>query len=210
MPVRLSIRAKMTIVIALLLTLTAGLGLLAVRNMRAINANAVDIQSNWLPSVRALAELRSGTINYRNIVRKHLLAETPAAKAAADKRLEEVVQNNTRIRQSYEKLITSPEERAIYTEWSQQWDAYKKGAQEVLALSRDSSGKIPHEANDLNETKVNDLGKQADDTLEKDIDLNNKGADAAGKASSETYETAFMLLAIILGVATVLDIGIGN
>jgi methyl-accepting chemotaxis protein len=209
MRVRLSIRVKMTIVIALLLVLTAGLGLLAVRNMRAINANAVDIQSNWLPSVRALADLRSGTINYRNIVRKHLLAETPTAKAAADKRLEEVVQSNTRIRQSYEKLITSPEERAIYTEWSRQWDAYKSGAQEVLALSRNSSGRIPHEANDLNETRVNDLGKQADDTLEKGIDLNNKGADAAGKAASETYETAFVLLAIILGVATVLGIGIG-
>src|ERR1700720_1259759 len=114
---KLSIRAKITIVVSFLLIAMTGLGLLAVRNMQAINANAVDIQTNWLPSVRAVADLRSGTINYRNTVRKPLLAETAAAKAAAEKRLDEVVQSNTRIRRSYEKLITSPEERALYTEW---------------------------------------------------------------------------------------------
>jgi methyl-accepting chemotaxis protein len=199
----------MTIVIALLLVSMSGLGLLAVKNMQSINAKTVDIQDNWLPSVRSVADLRAGTINYRNILRKHILAETAAGKVAAEKRLEEVVASNTKIRQSYEKMITSPEEHALYDQWNREWDAYKKGAQEVLALSRNSVGKSPHEANELNETKVNDLGKQADDTLEKDIDLNSKGADVAGKAATATYESAFNLLAMILGVSVIFGIGVG-
>jgi hypothetical protein len=52
-----SIRAKITAVVAFLLVAMSGMGLLAVRNMRAINASTVDINTNWLPSVRVLGDL---------------------------------------------------------------------------------------------------------------------------------------------------------
>jgi methyl-accepting chemotaxis protein len=203
----LSIRSKISMVVAGLLLVMAGLGLLAVREMNSINANAVEIQANRLPSVRAVAELKSSTINYRNILRKHLLAETAQAKLAAERRLGEVVQDIARVRQSYERLITFAEDRSLYGEWSRQWDAYIAGAQQVLALSRESSGNPPHEANELNESRVNDLGKAADITLEKNIDLNNRAADEAGRASTEVYQSAFrwlagiLLLSIALGIA---------
>jgi methyl-accepting chemotaxis protein len=40
---RYSIRAKITAVVAFLLIAMTGMGLLAVRNMRALNANTVDV-----------------------------------------------------------------------------------------------------------------------------------------------------------------------
>jgi methyl-accepting chemotaxis protein len=206
---QLSIRNKISIVIAFLLVAMTGMGLLAVSKMRAINADATEIQSSWLPSVRALGELRTGVNIYRNIVRLHLLAETPEAKAAAAKRLETTDAGNLKIRKTYEALITSLEERAIYSEWAKQWDLYMAGVQEVLAASRASIGKIPHDAQEMNETKVLPIGKKADDLLDKDIQLNNVGADAAGKRASESYDTAFLLLSVILGAAAVLGIGVG-
>ena len=110
---RLSIRNKITIVIAFLLIAMTGMGLLAVSRMHDINAKAVEIQTNWLPSVRALGELRTGVMNYRSVLRGHLLSDTIEGKTAAEKRLETADANNNRIRQVYEKLITSPEERAL-------------------------------------------------------------------------------------------------
>ena len=83
-----------------------GMGLLAVRNMRAINASTVDITTNWLPSVRVLGELRAGVITYRNVIREHMLAETAEEKQAAEKTLATVAENNNRIRQTYEPVIT--------------------------------------------------------------------------------------------------------
>src|SRR4051812_24270222 len=71
-----SIRTKIIAVVAILLVAITGMGLLAVHNMRAINANTVDIATNWLPSIRVLGELRSGVITYRNVMREHLLGET--------------------------------------------------------------------------------------------------------------------------------------
>jgi methyl-accepting chemotaxis protein len=72
----LSIRAKIICVAAVLLATTIGMGLLAVKNMRSINANTLDITTNWLPSIRVLGDLRAGVITYRNVVREHMLAES--------------------------------------------------------------------------------------------------------------------------------------
>ncbi|HUO00797.1 MAG TPA: MCP four helix bundle domain-containing protein, partial [Bradyrhizobium sp.] len=99
---KLSIRAKITAVVAFLLVAMAGMGLLAVRNMRAMNANTVDITTNWLPSVRTLGDLRAGVITYRNVVREHMLAETLEEKQAAEKTLANVVASNDKIRRTYE------------------------------------------------------------------------------------------------------------
>ncbi|WP_180490092.1 MCP four helix bundle domain-containing protein, partial [Escherichia fergusonii] len=89
-----------------------------------INANAVDIQTNWMPSVRVLGDLRAGVITYRNVIREHMLSELLEEKLAQEKTLETVVETNMKARQAYEKMITSPEERALYNEWVETWESY--------------------------------------------------------------------------------------
>jgi methyl-accepting chemotaxis protein len=204
-----SIRAKITTVVALLLIALTGMGLLSIRKMQAINANAVDIQTNWLPSVRLLGELRGGVITYRNVVREHMLSETVEEKQAAEKTLATVVERNNGIRAKYEKLISNPEERAMYSEWSGIWDAYKKGSRDVMDLSNKSVGRIPHEAHELNTKTVNPIGIKADELLGKDIELNDRGAEAAGKDAADTYDAAFMLVVAILAVSGILGVGLG-
>jgi methyl-accepting chemotaxis protein len=203
-----SIRAKITAVVALLLVAMTGMGLLAVRNMRAINAGTVDIQTNWLPAIRALGDLRAGVITYRNVIREHMLAETAEEKAAAEKTLGTVVDSNTKIRQIYEATIASPEERALYNEWVRQWESYKKGTEEVMALSRRDVGKISHDAHALNSKTVNPMGIKADEILKKDIDLNNAGSEKAAKDAADNYASAFAMIATILGAAIIIGIGI--
>jgi methyl-accepting chemotaxis protein len=205
----LSIRAKITIVLSFLLLAMTGLGLIAVRKMQAINANAVDIQTSWLPSVRLLGDLRSGTITYRNVIRQHMLSETLEEKLANEKTLETVVTSNNGIRAKYEKLITSPEERALYEEWSKLWDTYKKGTLDVMDLSRKSAGKMPQEANALNTKTVNPVGLKADEILNKDIELNLRGSDTAGADALANYDAAFLMVVAILVISAVLGIGIG-
>jgi methyl-accepting chemotaxis protein len=203
-----SIRAKIIAVVAFLLVAMTGMGLLAVKNMRSMNANTVDIATSWLPSVRVLGELRAGVITYRNVIREHMLSETLEEKEAAEKILASVVEANNKIRAAYEPMITSPEERALYSEWSQVWDKYKAGTQEVLALSRKAVGKIPTEAHEMNTKTVNKIGLDADAILKKDIDLNNSGGDKAAQDAADSYSSALMLLAVILGAAVLIGIGV--
>ncbi|WP_295846239.1 methyl-accepting chemotaxis protein [Tardiphaga sp.] len=205
----LSIRVKITVVLSFLLIAMAGMGLLALRKMQAINANAVDIETNWLPSIRELGNLRAGIITYRNVIRQHMLDETLEEKLASEKTLEGVVTRNNAIRVEYEKVISSPEEMAIYREWGQLWEAYKKGTRDVMELSRNSVGRAPREANAMNVKTVNPIGLKADELLTKDIELNNKGAEIATLDANANYDSAFIVLSVIMGVAVVIGIGVG-
>ncbi len=99
---KLSIRAKLTAVIALLLVAMTGMGLLALRQMQESNANAAEIETNWLPSIRALGDLRASVISYRNVIREHMLAETIEEKQAQEQLLATIVENNDKIRAIYE------------------------------------------------------------------------------------------------------------
>ncbi|UPJ46964.1 MCP four helix bundle domain-containing protein [Bradyrhizobium sp. 200] len=208
MLVRYSIRTKIIAVVAFLLVAMTGMGLLAVRNMRAINANTVDISTNWLPSVRALGDLRAGVITYRNVIREHMLSEALEQKLAMEKTLATVVESNTKIRAAYERMITSPEERALYNEWVKLWESYKKGTEEVMALSRKAAGQFPREAHELNAKTVNKIGLEADAVLKKDVDLNNAGADKAANAAADNYTDALIMLATILGAAIIIGIAV--
>jgi methyl-accepting chemotaxis protein len=205
---KLSIRAKITSVVALLLVAMSCMGLLAVYNMRAINANTVDIATNWLPSVRTLGDLRAGVITYRNVIREHMLGETIEDKDAAEKTLASVVDGNNKIRQTYESMITNAEERAFYNDWVRTFDDYKKGTDQVIALSRKNPGHFPHEAHELNTKTVNKIGIDSDNILKKDIDLNNAGAEKAKDDAAANYSSALMMLAAILGIAIIAGVAV--
>ncbi|MGX4772978.1 methyl-accepting chemotaxis protein [Bradyrhizobium guangdongense] len=205
----ISIRAKIISVVAFLLLAMTGMGLLAVAKMRSMNANTVDITTNWMPSVRVLGELRASVITYRNVVRQHMLSETLEDKLTVEKTAATVIEALAKIRSRYETMITSPEERALYGQWAKLWDDYKKGTEEVMALSRKEAGKVPHEAQELNFKTVNKISLAADEVLTKDIELNTRGGDEAAQAAADSYSFAFMLVSIILAAAVIIGIGVG-
>ncbi|PAY08172.1 methyl-accepting chemotaxis protein [Bradyrhizobium sp. UFLA03-84] len=205
---KFSIRAKIIAAVAFLLVALSGMGLLSVMNLRSINANTVEITTSWLPSVRVLGELRAGVITYRNVIREHMLSEALEDKLAQEKTLATVVEANLKARAAYEPMITSPDERALYNQWVDAWTRYKKGTEEVMALSRKDAGKIPHDAHELNAKTVNKIGLEADEILRKDIDLNNAGADKAAQDAANSYASALILLAVILGGAILIGVGI--
>ncbi|WP_448042285.1 methyl-accepting chemotaxis protein [Bradyrhizobium liaoningense] len=205
---KLSIRTKIISVVAFLLVAMTGMGLLAVMKMRSMNANTVDITTNWLPSVRVIGDLRASVITYRNVVRQHMLAEALEDKLAVEKTAATVTEALAKVRTRYEAMISSPEERALYNQWSKLWDEYKKGTEEVMALSRKEAGKLPREAQELNSKTVNKIGLQADEILTKDIELNTKGGEQAAQNAADSYSFALMLVSIILGAAVVVGIGV--
>ncbi len=203
-----SIRSKMIMVIAFLLVAMTGMGLLAARNMQSINANMVDISTSWLPSVRVLGDLRYSVVLNRTIVREHILAETLEDKLKVEKAFAANLEVIAKVRKSYEQLITSTEERALYDEWSRGWDEFQKGNLEVMALSRKEAGQIAHEAHELNSKKVNRISVDGDAVLQKDVDLNNKGADKVAAEAADNYSFAIIVLAGILGTALIVGIGV--
>jgi methyl-accepting chemotaxis protein len=199
---RLSIRTKITAVVAFLLVAMSVMGALSVRQMYAINSSTVDIVGNWLPSVRVLGEVRAATITMRAIVRSHLLAPDAAGKQAQEDLLAKWIDILAKARKAYEPMITTAEERADYEEFSAGWADYFAGAKQVLVLSRnnrDSEARALH-------VKASLAGVKADEALQRDVTLNSKGADAAGVQAAQSFDDAIkmvlasLLLAITIGI----------
>jgi methyl-accepting chemotaxis protein len=196
----LSIRTKIVSLVSVLLLALVGMGLLSARSMRSLNANTREIAGNWLPSIKALGELNAGLMTYRAVLRAHLMAETIEEKQTIEKQLEQIVQKNNSVRRSYEAMINSPEERALYDDWSKHWQQYKDIATKVMELSRKEAGHLPREALELNKQAIK-VGVEADAIMAKDIELNDVGAERDTRAAEEIYSSVLMMLAAIVGLA---------
>jgi methyl-accepting chemotaxis protein len=198
-----SIRAKITVVVLFLLLAMSAMGALAVKQMYAINGATVDVVSNWLPSIRVLGDVRAATITYRAIVRSHLLATTESGKQAQEALLAKWIDIFDKARKSYETMITSPEEHALYDDFNASWNEYLAGVKQVLILSRNNQD---DEARALH-AKASLAGVKADETLQKDITLNNKGADAASVQAAASFGFAVKMVITSLVLAMIVGIG---
>jgi len=200
---KLSIRLKIISVLAFLVAALAAVGVTAIATMRGINSHTVEIAESWLPSVRALGSLRADINEIRVVIRLHLMQEAAENKQAAEKRMAGLLDRVGKTRKQYEQLISSAEERALYEQWSQRWKDYMGSFDELLALSRKSTGRFPAEANEMLQTKVAKMAQAADPLLQKDIELNNQGADRSTRQAAESYNLVFAILVGII-VAAVL------
>jgi methyl-accepting chemotaxis protein len=156
-----------------------------------------------------LGDLRADINLYRIALRAHVMAETAEDKDAAERRLSGILDSIGNDRRKYEPLISSPEERTFYDEWSRAWEKYVRGVEDVIDLSRKSVGRIPHEANEMLNKSVATIARAADEVLKKDIDFNNAGADAATRNAAESYSSALLIVAGIIISAIISGIIVG-
>jgi methyl-accepting chemotaxis protein len=174
--------------------------------MQMIHATTMEIQSNWLPKVRLLGHLRGHTIRYGSVVRDHVLEMDPAKKAAAEKTLSTLTQEIEKTSADYEPLIRSDEERALFADFQQSWNAYAAQVPDVLAAS---NKKDVAEASQLLLYQIQPLRTRSGETLLKAIDLNNRGAEAAGRKATEIYTLAFRMIAVTVALGIVLGVCAG-
>jgi methyl-accepting chemotaxis protein len=200
---RISIRAKITALVALLLVIVSGLGGVSLLKMRTLNASTVDISTNWLPSVRALGDLRTSIAMYRTFIRSHVAETSADGKAMMEKRLAMADAGIKRARQTYEPMISSPAEKALYDAFVQEFDAYGALAAKALELSRATLGKVSPEAEQTLIHHASPIAQRVDQALQKAVDFNNRGADAAGAAAAATYNQTFFIVLTLLGTAIV-------
>jgi methyl-accepting chemotaxis protein len=200
---RLSIGTKLFAIVSFLFLVIAIIGGIAFLQMRAINAAAQDIQAQWLPSVRWIGEMRVQSARFRAVLRDHLIVPD-AERADVDKNLAARKADFGKAAKAYQPLISSPAERDLAEQLEQQWQSFIGASVEVQSLA--TKGDVAA-AKDVNASKVVPIGRTMDATLAKLVELNDKGAEAAGQSAEATYWSAVCLMAAILGGAIILGIG---
>ena len=179
-------------------------GLIALKEIRAVNARLVEVQANWLQGVLALGEMQAIVLRHQTAIRDHLLANDPETEAQAEKTIQTLEQNIKRAFSAYEGLKASSDNRATYNEFRRDWDDYAVAAEEVLTASRNQDFATGRE---VFTAKLFPLSVQTGELLDSERELNRVGAVAAVERGNESYNFAIkvviggLMLATLLGAA---------
>ncbi|MGY4516085.1 methyl-accepting chemotaxis protein [Lysobacter sp. HA18] len=200
----LKIATKLFASFGLLIALTGGLGAFAISRLAQVNAVSVEIRDSWLPSVRTLADVQQGVANLRIQEFKHVLDTNGQEMTEVEGAIADYSKQLAAARAGYEKVISSPEEKALYAQFESDWASYLELRAKILALSR--AGK-QEEAREILIGPSKQLYTRISETLQKDDDLNNRGATDAAAAGQRQYEQtrtaviASLIAVLLLGVA---------
>ncbi|MEE7447569.1 methyl-accepting chemotaxis protein [Methylobacterium radiotolerans] len=187
----LSIRSKLIAAFAVLLLFLGGLSVIGLRSASTLNGLLIDVETNWLPSVRAASQIDSLTGRYTTSLLRHILTEEPQMLASVDNDLVDRGKKIEAATKIYEALISSPEERALYEAFNREWRALATAVEPILVLSRKGE---KAQALSLYEAKVVSPRRSASVALDKIIKLNQDGAEQAARDSQATYAQTYKVL----------------
>jgi len=188
---------------ALIGSLMLILGICALTQMSKIRSAAVNIENTSVPTIKSIDELTKINYRLRTLSYRVLLNREPDVQ---QKTMEIFKVRNEQIRTTqgiYEKLIQSPEERAIYDQYVQKLAEYRQLEAKMTSLSQDN------QIDQLRDLLNNELLKNSDDTnavLGKLLDINDIQTSETNKQAAEQYSMAFTLVIALLIVATILTI----
>jgi methyl-accepting chemotaxis protein len=182
----LSIRAKLVAAFSILTLLAIGLGLLGVFGTQRMREQALNIETNWLPSMRVLGEIDTLTARTSALVLRHTQATDPALVASIEKDMERFGKKLDEKKATYEPMIGSPEERALYETFTREARNFEGVRGSILELSRAGE---KAQAYALYESKGIIPRRAASVALDKLVAMNNEGATAAQAESKAVFET---------------------
>ncbi len=132
----LTIKAKLRFAFLGMAGLFVAFGLLALNRMDVLNKKSTEIQDNWMPSIVVTTGISKRTGDYRMAEMSQVLTTDNAEMDRLEKDHERLVKEIADLRAKYEQLISSPEELAIYQQFSAKYEQYLETSKQSLVLSR--------------------------------------------------------------------------
>ena len=200
----LKISTRLAGAFGLLVLLLVGMAVAAYSQLSSINEDTLDLADNWLPSVQVVNQMQTQATSNRVSVATYILNTDEAAMGGIEQEITQGRDKLAKQRQTYEKLISSPEEKRLYEEFSAAWKKYAETNDKVLAHSRKNES---DQARALlqGESRQNYAAAMA--LLDKLVELNDAGAEQSKAASERSYSVAlttlFVTAALAIAVAVV-------
>ncbi|SFW81393.1 methyl-accepting chemotaxis protein [Pseudomonas sp. NFACC04-2] len=195
---QLNIAPRAALGFALIAVLVALLGVFALGQMSSIRDSEVAVETQWLPSIRGGDEIREWMLRIRTISLRMALDQDPknipvyrGQMDTRDKELSEKIA-------AYEKLVVTPEGKALYDQFKQTFAAYRTGIAQSFTLAeqgrRDELIKLL--LVDM-KTVVDGSGKQLNDLAE----LFSKQVSIESQKSQEHYANSRMIVSLFVVLA---------
>ncbi len=203
----LKIAPKLLAVFGVVQLLMLILGIATISSMSRLNDASTDLAVNWMPSVRAVMQLRTDVGELRRWQLAHMLTDVPKSLATYEERMAKTLAAQRSNAENYEKLISSPEERALYEDFARNWQLFLVEHNKVVGLSRQN---LKAEARAAAAGQSAKILTDATAALDKLVTMNVDGGNKASDNAEALYQTsrarslALLVLALVLGSALAL------
>ncbi|HDR9021722.1 TPA: MCP four helix bundle domain-containing protein [Burkholderia vietnamiensis] len=188
----------------LLLMVTGGLAMLQASR---IYEGTREIADNWLVSVQTLGEIRALANGVRRATLRSVLESEASAKNSQRSQHDAALASMKAAMASYEKLVSSPEERQLFDSMGKAWSAFLASDAKLLALSESGDAGFAA-ARSLATGESAMLFAQALDLVEQDVKLNRAGAGVATAEAATNYHSTLLLTGVLCGTALLLSVAV--
>ncbi|MFL6661872.1 MAG: methyl-accepting chemotaxis protein [Rhizobacter sp.] len=196
---RLSVGTKLGAAFALVLTLMLGVGIFSILQLGRVAATGTDMASNWMPAMKASLQMAQSATRFRTREYR-LAAENPAAREGVLSKMTANLAEYAGFEAAYEKLLTGPEERALFEKARATWADYltlSKRLQEAGRAGReDEARKLALDGSERFDGVMAAIQELAT--------FNEKGAAAADKEGNQIFGSSRMWIVGLLAAALVL------
>jgi methyl-accepting chemotaxis protein len=201
---KLSIRARMYGAFALVIGLSAVLGLVAITALTRVNNASSDLATKWLPGVQHLADARMAMQAFRELEIKHTNALDASYLAEYEDKMAAAANKVTQSMAAHLDLGDDDKEVALSKAMQSSWQAYNEQSKKVVALSHENK---QQDARDISDGASKDLF----DTAIDGVDKLSASYFTQGQRSAQTADGTFKQARWVVGgmVAISLVMGIG-
>ncbi|SDX47911.1 methyl-accepting chemotaxis protein [Collimonas sp. OK242] len=202
----LKIATKLLLSFALILMLTLVLGVTSIAQLGQVNATTIDINTNWLPSVRVLLTIKSKLALLRNIEMQHVMSNDVADMDKSAQFISDIKGELQKNMSEYAPMVTE-QERAVYDQLKEKIPAYLEIDKKIVEVSR-----AFRKDDAIKEIRGDSLAAivELDKQVEQLVKINTDGSASAAKNGEAIYNKAriwtvgLMIGMVVLGFALAL------
>ena len=199
----LKMASKLSLGFGIILVLMLASGLISLNRMNIVNDQSTIIAENWMPSIKVTEEINTNTSDFRIAQYEHVLSTTEEDMKKAENTMDSVLATMKKNRADYEKLISSPEEQAVYDDFSKKFDKYMESHKQLLVVSRQNKTEEAQKILHNSEVLFDDFSKE----LLELVKINVDGGDKASATGDEIYAQAKILIISMIILSIILGVG---
>ena len=188
--------------LALLIVAVGGFGLM---QMGKLNASSAIMAKNWMPSVINIQDASKQVSDFRIQEVLHVYSESPEELRYYEKRLKEIAATYKARIEAYERLITSPEEKGLYEQFTKLYAHYLELHDRAIKLSQELK---TAEAIALLNSESRKVYYEMSDVIHKLVKLNEDGGARASDEGDRLYADSQKMVAVLLVLAAVIAVAV--
>ncbi|WP_442602452.1 methyl-accepting chemotaxis protein [Paenibacillus sp. KN14-4R] len=203
---KFTISKKMYSGFLLVLILMCIIGIISLVNMKTMGNKAEDVQTNWMPSVKVIADMQANLVDIDRLSMRMVLETNGENMEKIKEQINQAVSNLKKDEDSYTagNMISGPEEQAIYDNYLKFKNDYFADLPELWKLGKANDNV---KASTL-ALKMTNNYQQMLDALKKDIDFNSIRSDQSMNETVQANKTGKQIILIVSIIAIILGMTI--